>query len=609
MKQDNFDSYFKELHPLVIQKDTEALLQLIKTWRTKASESDAEFFSGEEAFYHRHYEKALKSYLKAIHVPHFQFFCFRASAFLFSSMGSEKALTFAQKALKIVPDDYLTLGLLAKLSSQPEDAHELQHRLAKLEKEVAPPASFVSIGHNEIQELVHIFKQHPRLHEELFVEEFAAQPQLVKRMESPMNSESDIFSSPKSRETSTAQALTERLYPERQGKDPYISKNSAFEELQKLAMVSKTPEENSSALEQRIKSFQLSQADLMRHYVEQGKARVGKPDHMLYYLHGWPKETCAYKMLTEQSRKTTGGIFIRWNGRGIALNPGLGFLEHFHEQGLNIRDIDTVIVTSAQPETYAEVKEIYELNYQLNKVNQELQIIHYYFHHKAFQDLAHLLKPHFKQERHTMHSLELFMDSPEVEKVELGEGILLYYFQERSTAPAGSLGICLELKSPSPYAQESTGVRIGYIAQMAWSPLLSQHLGSCDILLTGFGNTGTSDYNKLAYNADCLGYYGTFSLLQEVAPRLLLCGEFGGREGDIRLEVAQNLRADYAAGHHSGRYAPTILPADQRLSLCLKTLKMHCTVSQEWVEPTKIQAVKTAGAYGPLAYLAPSCRY
>lgn len=471
--------------------------------------------------------------------------------------------------------------------------------------------------------------------------------------ESPMNTESDIFSSPKSEDSGMTRLLTHRLYPNNpslQTNDPYAGKNikkssEPFDILKNLSTSNLAEEIATSRfiaeemgldhhtgqlLEQRIKAFQHSQSEFIRRYLEQDKLRSKQDDYCLYYLNGWhgnkslstPYTQNLY--LTEQSRKTTGGIFIRWNGKGIAVNPGAHFLKNFHEQGLHIRDINYVIVTVEQPESYAEVKEIYDLNYQLNKMSPELQVIHYYFNHKALQELSRSLKPHFKQERNSLHSLELFVDSPDVEKIELAEGITLHYFlatsrdmylssheskEERATRSHTSLGIRLELKKSSSSLEKEI-IRVGYITQAAWNPLMAHHLGNCDILITGFGNTSSNDYNKLAYNGDSLGYYGTSTLLEEVAPKLLLCGEFSGREGDIRLETAQKLRQEYMSNlGKKSRYSTIVLPADTGLFINLKNLKVKCSVSGEWIDPAQVKAIKTAPSFGKLEFLSPSCCY
>lgn len=685
MVQEKIEQYLRKAHFLStrINKTASArkdILQLIETYRdeSKGNLPLEEFFQGEFQFYSGNYETALKHYLQASAIPNYAFFCYRSSAAYFQSLGNlDKALGFAKKALKLFPNDYLTLSFLEKLlgeDNQHEDAVEVRGRLKALEKEaeadqeqslVPLRQKGLAIGEEEIRELAHIFEEH-RGEDELFAEEFSpkADPQTAREshqnhpvtsMETPMNTESDIFSSPKSQESGNTRALTERLYTrqsEQQDKDPYTGRSSgqglsAFEELKKLAsgltgqdkdlanrflVTTGHISDSGNALEKKIKAFQLSQAELTGNYLQQSKSRVKNPDYSLYYLNGWQYHATqasnpyhAPFVLAEQSRKANGGYFIRWNGKGIVINPGHHFLENFHEQGLHIRDIDFVIVTGDQLESYADVKEIYELNYQLNKVSQELQIIQYYFNHKAFQDLSRVLKPHFKQERHTLHSLEIFLDSPDVEKIELSEGIVLNYFQatnresymhaqdskdDRASKSQTALGIRLELKTTALHSQDKASVKIGYAGQAPWNPLLAHHLGNVDVLIAGFGNTSSNDYNKISYNQDSLGYYGTYTLLEEISPRLLLCGEFSGREGDIRIETVQKIRDEYySQSGRPQRHLPVVLPGDTGLFICLKSLKVKCSVSDEWVDPAQIRVVKTASAFGRLEYLAPACFY
>lgn len=677
MKQEKFDQYIKMTSRYIIRLNQAAgvrdeLLQLIEKERnaSKDDPSSEEFFTGEYAFYTQHYEQSLKHYLKATSIPHFTFFCYRASAYLFHMMGNlDKALGFVHKALHLYPNDYMALILCEQLlvqDNQKEDALEVQSKIKALENELGGspvPEPNKKNGAEESEKLACLMQERPEKEEDLFADEFSEalilplqqaegiQHKNPGTRESLMNTESDIFSSPKSEDSGMTHILTHRLYPSNpalQMKDPYACKNTkknfaAFEDLKNLSNSILSEEHEATSrfiaeemgldhdagklLERRIKAFQDSQGELTRSYLEQGKARSNHYDHCLYYLNGWynnkslstPYTQNLY--LTEQSRKTTGGMFIRWNGKGIAVNPGPHFLEYFHEQGLHIRDIDYVIVTGEQPESYADVKEIYDLNYQLNKMSHELQIIHYYFNHKAFQELSRFLKPHFKQERNSLHSLELFVDSPDVEKIDLDEGISLHYFlatsrdtyissqeskEERAARNHNSLGIRFELKS----SLEKGTMRLGYITHAAWNPLMAHHLGNCDILIAGFGNTGSNDYNKLAYNADSLGYYGTYTLLEEVVPKLLLCGEFSGREGDIRLETAQKLRQEYISNlAKKSRYAPIILPADTGLFINLKNLKVKCSVTEEWVDPAQVKAIKTANAFGKLEFLAPGCFY
>jgi hypothetical protein len=224
-----------------------------------------------------------------------------------------------------------------------------------------------------------------------------------------------------------------------------------------------------------------------------------------------------------------------------------------------------------------------------------------------------------------LHSLEIFLDSPDVEKLELSEGIILHYFSttarealsgrgmhkdERNEKHNSELGIKLEMQTLPSEKQDKALIRLGYIGQCAWNPLLAHHLGHCDVLVTCFGNASMNDINKISYQNDCLGFHGTYTLLEEVAPKILLCGDFNGREGDIRLEACQKIRKDYHAQMKSfKRDLPAILPADIGLSISLKQLKIQCSINEDWITPGEVQVAKTLDSFGKLMYLSPNCCY
>lgn len=522
----------------------EALFQLIERKGKKFTEHPhfRSFFQGERAFYLGQYEQALKHYLEAKNIPQHQFFCFRTSACLQESLGAkEKAVSFAQKALKIYPEDPFSQKVL-KGSETVEST--TAHR--------------IPLGEEELKVLASLFEpqQQP---EGLFSRESVPQPTPSKAPHHHVPS-------------------------------------------------------GTAALEQRVISFELAQSQLISRYIETHQSRCSPADNALYILHGWANtreqaDRLATGLITERSRRSSGGFFIRWNGKGVVINPGPQFLETFHQKGLHIKDIDYVIVTRDSPDAHADVKEIYDLNAQLNKASKELQVINYYINPKAFQELSHTLKPQYKQERNTLHRLEIFVDSPDVEKIDLGSGITLSYFsatppmpyqtpeQHRhphQTAPS-CLGICLDLKSP----QDS--IKIGYVSGTGWSPLLSHHLSNCDILITGFGSLGSTDFNKITSLNDGLGYFGTFSLLEEVNPRLMVCCEFSGREGDIRIEAVGKMRQE-----RTRKEETTVLPGDHTLLIDLKTGHVRCSLTGTLVPPAHVKVAKLADLFGSLSYLSPA---
>lgn len=553
MDDQQFSSYLEQAQQFVAQLDSqqgarEELLQLIDLCQegVEADSPYQAFFKGEKALFSGECEQALRFYLQAKGIKPFEFFCYRASAMISQEHGHlEKAQYFAKKALKLMPDDYIC--------KQISDSVEFPTIT-----NVAAPYPVQSIDEN----LAFL----------------------------TLSNAAHSCAAMKGSDDSAEEAITQ---------ENLLGNDN---------------------LEREIHSFHQRQPALMRSYLESAERRHLSKDHCLYILGGtsrgiWPSPACNSLELSQifsaiQPHRGKEGLFLRWNGKGVAINPGSNFLSSLHRQELHIRDIDAIVVTKESSETFASIKEIYDLNYKLNQVAAELHIIHYYFNEKAYQLYAPQLKPNFKQERSALHCLELFVDSPDVETIDLGEGILLHYFptgfqeayKERRVSEPSSLGINLELSTRQEgLAQRS--VRLGYIGATSWSPLLAHLLGPCDVLVAAFGSTGPSDYEKVSYNDDSLGYFGIYSLMEEVRPRIVLCSEFDGLEGDIRVEVAQRLRSEGKAAGAS----TVVLPADNSLFLNLLSNEIACSVSQQPVAAQHVMVVKSSYSFGPLQYLSPAC--
>lgn len=385
-------------------------------------------------------------------------------------------------------------------------------------------------------------------------------------------------------------------------------------------------QEAEKELQERIELYDRLQSELAKRYLDSAQKEQKNQKNVLCFINGSNgkenlfrnenrcPETIAQLLLRKSANNQSCGFYIRWNKTGIVVNPGHSFLDNFHQHGFYIKDIQHIIVTKNYPEAYADIKRIYDLNYQLNKLNPDLHVIHYYINQSAYHELSHLLKPNFKQERNSLHCLELFHDSPEVEKEVLAEGILLNYFSTNLKTNFSndlgnwktgneSMGIKFDLKAM--HLSDKSSFAIGYLSGTTWSPLLAHHLGHCDILLTGFGRTQPNDYGKLNYNEDCLGYFGTYSLLEEINPKLLLCGEFDGWDGDIRLEIIKKLCKELE--NQQKKHSSTILPFDKGLTVDLSEFLIECSASKILLAPEEVRVIRTHNAFGSLQYLSGKC--
>lgn len=382
--------------------------------------------------------------------------------------------------------------------------------------------------------------------------------------------------------------------------------------------------DSGQSLEGRIQTFQKSQTRSLTNYLNRVGKKPALNDNFFSILHGFDPSINTYRdqqeilpsfLLPNTQRKTGGGYFFKWNGTGVVINPGPGFLTNFHRQGHHIRDIHAVIVTTSHSEQYTDLKNIYDINYRLNAASDKLHTINYYLNQQAYRNLATLLKPNFKQERDTVHCLELYVDSPDMETMELASGISLRYFPTTSRMGSsdnttgvnpiqmGNLGLRFDLTGNTSYSPDET-TTIGYVSNTSWTTHIADQLRGANCIIAGFGNTSTDDFSKIKYQNDSIGYFGMTSVIEEIAPKMVIATEFGGREGDIRLEAIKKLRQEASYSSHN---ETTALPGDYGLLVDLSTQRVLCSISNTLVEPAQVRVTKSQDNFGRLSYLSSNC--
>ncbi len=496
------------------------IFQIIDSYAGKCGQNEdiKHLFCGEKAFWQDDYEKAIQYYLKAKNAPHFQFFCYRASAYLSEKLGErEKGVVYAKKALAMIPCDKATAYILERLSA-------------------------------ETNELKDIFKDHST--PSLFLEE---------------------------------EPLTH--IPTGKPVPP-----CPFRKTQ---------------IENKLKQFEEAKAKVIEHYQKLLDDREAPKECFLTMLNGWevpahPGSALKNVLYSDRLKHAPTGLFLRWNNKGIVINPGRRFLDHFHEASYLVQDVDYVIVTKCNPESYQDLLSIYLLNERLNELCPSRHKIRYYINSKVFQEVSSLLQPQYKEERHMVHPLEIFVDSSDVETLPLDDGIVLKYFsacpEARDSKKRNTLGITLELdKKQAP-------LKLGYVSGCPWSPLLAPHLEGCQVLLAGVGYTTEDDFKQNKYLSDCLGYHGLLSLLKTLSPEILICLEFSGHKGDLRLELVNQIRHVCHNEKSTASFA-----GDLGLYLDLQLMQIRCNATKNLFPPQEIFTAQMQDSYSQLQYLSKCC--
>jgi len=343
----------------------------------------------------------------------------------------------------------------------------------------------------------------------------------------------------------------------------------------------KPPPTKTSCLAHKIQEHLQDEEETLKKYQKHLEERSSPKEDFLTVLNGWKECQNPYPYSSART-----GIFLRTAEYGIVINPGRHFLDHFHDAGYLVPDIDAVIVTQNSPHCLEDLIALHQLNEQLNELTTKRHVIQYYLHPSVHREHAPFLKSKYKEERHALHSLEIFENSSNYELIPLNADISLGYF---SCSPHHCLGIVLECPRH----------KLGYISGCSWSPMLPLHLKGCDILCLGIGYATQEDLTLQKHLHDCLGFYGITSLLEHLDPKILLCTEFSNQMGDIRLEFVQEVRKNN----------PTLIafPADFGFYLDLQKPSVRCSASDKLLDMQHVKVTRAQGSFSKLHFLSEEC--
>lgn len=598
MDEQNFSEYLSSMQTLFVQgksdkKALRDLAQLISHYLHESRESALyrTFFLGEMAFFEGNYEEAKRHYKGAEHIPNHLFFLYRAQCFLCRQRGEViQAREWAQKALQICPTDSITKHLLDDLSSA-IDEKEKQDELP-LEEPVTSQLSLTD-------------------------EEFAHLEQLFEGEGELLNEE--IEGSGESFKTLPSDDWNEKNEENKREKDPLLVRDEVTSQNPESIFFD-VPAENDPSLssidleytlEEKIAHFQEERATLLSRQADCFQNRILR-ENVFLGLQGWDSSgqmqenreeslSFVYPLLPTYFKRMSGGFYVRWQERGIVINPGMSFLHRFYEKNFSVTDIDYVIVTQDALEAGNDLKAIFDLNEQQNNMRkgQSLpHIIHYYLHKQVYQNATGFLYPNFREEKDMLHSLEFYRNSSSSgwETISLNKEIDLVYLKISGLDP---LAIKLIL-------QEGSLTRsIGFLSSLPWSSSFSALFQECDCIVAGFGSTREVDFNKQHYQKECLGYFGCSSLLFSTHPKVFIFSELDGTQGDIRLEIVKKMRQEYLMEQPQGETA--LFMNDFDFQCNLTKMKVYCSICQTMASPERVRMVRSHKCFGKIHYLCPNC--
>jgi len=322
-------------------------------------------------------------------------------------------------------------------------------------------------------------------------------------------------------------------------------------------------------------------------------------------LRGWSSAVTLLEG-SKDLRWRGGGYFLKWNGKGIVVDPGFDFLDNFHDAGFHARELDAVLVSHNHSDHNMDLKSIDDLRYEVYWRSTEptadgrrrpaipkSQIVLDEDTARAFDDAA-------KSHRHSaLRFTKADYDRKRwllTEHTQLPLRIEHFPVQHGPDVP-GAVGIRLSL-----HEEGRPDFIIGYTGDTRFFDGLVDRLNGCDLLLAHISQPDNEEFTDPDHEKEKhLGYNGVTKLIQQLdpKPKLILVGEFWAGLADLRIELIQGLRQRTGANN--------ILPAGLGLHLRIPSLEVECT---ECGRPTNYDQLRIAPPtfpFGPLGFLCGRC--
>lgn len=317
-------------------------------------------------------------------------------------------------------------------------------------------------------------------------------------------------------------------------------------------------------------------------------------DHYFINLKGMSSSSPILYNNTFGTNMRGGGFYLRWNGFGVAVDPGLYFVTNMHEHGLSIYDINAVIVTHDHIDHTGDIFLLDDLEYQI-KGEKTIQ----WYVCREIHDTGRLGSGNVHPvSAGQTHELSDFITLRATEARHI----------EDASTPGGYLtttfGCVFTLKAH----ELPSGARIeervmGYTSDTAYWDGMEQYYDRADLLIANISSVRKEDLLLEEQHQLHLGFGGCMKMLLNLtrAPRLFLLSEFWNGIEDIRFPVSKQLRRAAA----QKELDTAVLPTEIGLEIDLADMGVKCSCCGAWTK--RISLIRPKREFGEMDYVCEEC--
>ena len=291
-----------------------------------------------------------------------------------------------------------------------------------------------------------------------------------------------------------------------------------------------------------------------------------------------------------------GGFFLRYNGIGVAIDPGYHFLDNLHHYGLSVLDINVVVITHEHIDHNNDMRLLDDLHFAVHKYEQDerKKKIHWYLD-KVSYDVAKTYQKNetgFSDRANVLHCVSPEANQTEAEVKMMEEIVLgsddrfrLKCFPTKHIEKKRAIGE-REFKTHTFGCQFMLGDGtekkcLVYTSDTKYFPELVGYIDMPDVLIANISGIYEDDLMLVKPKERHLGYYGCYHLLDDIfnrfskLPGLVMISEFWNGENDMRYDVSSFLEKQikYKCGTEMAR----IVPAEVGMVFQVTNSSLRCS--------------------------------
>ena len=308
-------------------------------------------------------------------------------------------------------------------------------------------------------------------------------------------------------------------------------------------------------------------------------------DNIFHVLRRWNSSTPRYPtnlegILKDKQGSLGGGYYLRWQGKGVVIDPGYDFLAIFFEEEFGLNHIDAIIATHAHDDHTQDIETIFSLIYKMNKKFGENRQIDFFssegvkIKYSRLLDVTNTIATDLTPgEKLNLQNYKLTIESIKTDHNEKP-------WMKNNTG----VGFILELTAEGGV---STPFRMGITSDTKYWNGIENAFENLDLLVVHLGTINDP-------NSQHLQEEGCVNLLKATNPKLVVVSEFGEELVGKRCNICERISI-FTNRLPQKNAKIAVIPGDIGLKINLPQMQIYCENTNAFEDYAKVASVELDG--------------